>query len=239
MYSIDLFKTHAKVLEGLGLLAPIKRSIVHYFHVSILFYFFTTLFLSTLFASVLFISSTKQVVDNLIVTTSSISAFLRGIIFYMNSKERIEMFKMMKELDDEISPMTRIEKNIMNSVHRRARTLFRMFLTCYCMAIGFLWIQSFFGKKNEIFWSSTTLYPNGINEIKSLYWFFYLVQGVGTTMMTILSCILDSYQFMLLMILDGHTDVLFHRLKNIGTKATEQENSNLEKLVRKFYRYLG
>lgn len=234
MYSNDLFRTHVKVLKVLGLLAPKNRSIIHYFHVSILFYFFTILFLSTLFTSVLFISSTKQVVDNLIVTTSSISAFLRGIIFYLNSKERIEMFKVMKELDDGISSKTGPEKNIMNSVYRRARTLFRMFLTCYCMAVGFLWIQSFYGKKNEIFWSSTTLYPNGINKIQSLYWTFYFVQGLGTTMMTILSCILDTYQFMLLMILNGHTDVLVHRLKKIGSKPTEQANPNLD-----YVGYLG
>lgn len=229
---------HVKVLRVLGLLAPMNRSIIHYFHVSILFYFSTILFLSTLFTSVLFISSTKQVVDNLIVTTSSLSAFLRGIIFYTNSKERIEMFIVMKELDNGISSKTGFEKNIINSVHRRARTLFRMFLTCYCMAVGFLWVQSFYGKKNEIFWSSTTLYPNGINKIQSIYWIVYLVQGLGTTMMTILSCFLDSYQFMLLIILNGHTDVFVHRLGKIGTKTTEQANPNLKNLVEKFYGYL-
>lgn len=238
MYSNDLFKTHVKVLRVLGLLAPINRSIIHYFHVCILFYLFTILFLSSLFTNVLFISSTKQVVDNLIVTTSSMSAFLRGIIFYTKSKERIEMFKMMKELDDGISLKKGLEKNIMNSVHRRARSLFRIFLTCYCMALGFLWIQSFYGKKNEIFWSSTTFYPHGINEIQSLYWFFYLVQGIGTTMVTILSCILDSYQFMLLVILNGHTDVLVHQLRKIGTKPTEHAEPNLKNLVKKFYSYL-
>lgn len=238
MYYNDLFKTHAKVLRVLGLLAPINRSIIHYIHVCILFYLFTILFLSSLFMSVLFISSKKQVVDNLIITTSSISAFLRGIIFYTKAKERMEMFKVMKKLDDEISIKTGLEKSIMISVHRRARSLFRMFLTCYCMAVGFLWIQSFYGKKNEIFWSSTTFYPHGINEIQSFYWFFYLVQGIGTTMLTILSCILDSYQFMLLVILNGHTDVLVHQLKKIGTKPTEHAKPNLKNLVKKFYCYL-
>lgn len=238
MYSNNLFKTHQKVLKILGLLPPMKRSIAHYLHVCA-FYSFTILFLSTLFTSVLFISSTKQVVDNLIVSTSSISAFLRGIIFYKNSKGRIEMFKVMEELDDGICPKSGLETNIMKTIHRRARTLFRMFLTCYCMAVIFLWIQSFYGKKNEIFWTSTTLYPERINQIKSLYWIFYFVQGFGTTMITILSCILDTYQFMLLMILNGHINVLFHRLKKIGTKEILRANPSLEDLVKKFHDYLG
>lgn len=223
--STNIFKPHERVLKVLGLWPPKKKNIIHYLHLTI-FCLIIILFLATLFTSMLFISSTKQIVDNLIVSSSSISAFLRGILFYKFNGKRIKMFKAIEKFDDGIQLNLKAEVNVMEKLRKNALLLFRVFLMCYCMACGFLGVQSLFGKRDEVFWSSTTLYPNGINENQWLYWIIFMLQAIGTSTMTILSCILDTYTFMIIMILCSYTDILAVRLNKIGNSNDFKDDQN-------------
>lgn len=235
MDSPSILDTHRKVLRLFGLWPPPNQNTTNYMLIT-LFYFISISFLTTLFLSILFINSTKQVVDNLIVSSSSISAFLRGIIFFKKYSERVEMFEIMHELDEGINSIE--EVNIMKGNKRNAHILFKIFLWSYCIACSFLGVQSLYGKRDEVFWSSTTLYPNGIADNQLLYWVVFLLQAFGTSMMTILSCILDTYTFMIIMILNGHSDILARRLASIGMRDQTEHIDRLKKHVKTFLVYL-
>lgn len=225
MDSTNIFKNHEILLGFFGLWPPPKRTLAQFLRISIFFYALCITFLSTLAVSSFYIASTKQAVDNLIVSTSSLSAFLRGIIFYYNESKRVEMFGVIAELDKKIQKSSRIEINIINTAKRTATILFRCFSICYAMAIMFLTIQNLLGKRREVYWTSTTLLPYGISENELLYWFVFALQGLGNITSTVLSCFLDTYTCMLMIIFNGHADIMFHRFQNVGKNDETKSES--------------
>lgn len=169
----------------------------------------------------------KQAVDNLIVSSSSVLAFVKGITFYIKYSEHRKMFALIEQLDKEIDMKCFTEVIVMKRVHKFATFLNRLFAISYIFAWIVLAIQSLFGSSEQVFWSSTALYPGAIGQNYVIYWIVFIFQAYANCVLVILVFVCDSYGVITMMILNGHFDILSKRLRNLGVeRRVENKHKN-------------
>lgn len=216
MDPLKVLKPQTFVFKAFGLWSD-NRNVVNQLHIAFAFYFISIGFIITLFSSILLVGSMKEVIDNLIVTNSTILAFLKGIVFYIKYSKHLQIFGLIEKLDKSINPQSNVELKIMENFVRIANQLSGGFTVCYGFAWIFLAIQSIFGSSDQVFWSSTALYPGEISQNRTIYWFVFVFQGFSTLVLVIATFACDTYGIIVTMILTNYIDILSSRLRNLGT----------------------
>lgn len=212
------------VFKAFGLWSD-KRTILNYLHVTFAFYFVSIGFILTLFTSMLFVESLKQAIDHLIVTNSTILALLKGMVFYFKYSKHLQMFEIIKKLDKEIDMQSITEVNIFKSVNKLTNILSGGFGACYVFAWILLAIQSVFGSSEQVFWSSTALYPGEISQNQVVFWIIFVFQGFANLALVIATFACDTYGIILIIILNGYIDVLSSRLWNLGSEKLQMNSA--------------
>lgn len=244
MDTLKLLRPHKFLFKFFGIWLQ-ERNLLSFLHVSIAFYLITLVLIFTLFTSILFVSSKKQAIDNLIVSSSSVLALLKGIVFHLNYSKNLQIFKSIQKLDKDIEWRSQTETSIIARVIRAATLLFRIFAATYISAWISLLIQNILGSSEKVFWSSTALYPGEISQDRVLYWVVLIFQGLSNLELVFLVFSFDTYGFIITMILSAHFDVLTERLRNLGSKknianpTTSSQlidsTTNLKECVKRFY----
>lgn len=217
MDPLIVLKPQKFILKAFGLWSD-KRNFLNYLHVTFAFYFISIGFILTLFTSMLFVGSMKQLIDNLIVTNSTILALLKGMVFYFKYSKHLQMFETIKKLDKEIDMQSNTEVNIFKSVNKLTNILSGGFGACYVFAWILLAIQSVFGSSEQVFWSSTALYPGEISQNVIVFWIIFIFQGFATLALVLVTFACDTYGIIVIIILNGYIDVLSSKLKNLGSE---------------------
>lgn len=224
MKTSNLLTPHKIILQRFGIWSLEPNTIYSYLHFAS--FFFTALaFIATLFTSILFVGSMKQAVDNLIVSSSTVLALIKGIIFYCNHSKHIQIYEMIEQLDNEINPNSHDELTLMNRVKRFATMLFRAYAICYMVAWLALAIQSVFESSEKVFWSSTTLYPGEFWQNRIIYWTVFAFQAFTNLALVVLVFIVDTYGIVVIIISNGYIDIVSKRLRNLGSNQTKENES--------------
>lgn len=216
METINLLKPHKIAFEIIGIWS-LQRNILSCLHITFAFYFITLGFIATLFISILFVGSMKQAVDNLIVSSSTVLALIKGIIFYYKHPKHVEIYEVIGQLDRDIDLYSPAEVAIMKRVNKFASILFHAYGICYIIAWFVLAIQSVFESDEKVFWSSTALYPGAIGQNRIIYWIVFVFQAFANFVLVILVFICDTYGIIVTMILSSNMDILSTRLRNLGS----------------------
>lgn len=215
MGSKNVLSGQILIFKFFGLWPSVNPKFYHYLHTAIAFYLLSIGFIVSLGISIAFVKSIKQAIDNLIVSSSVILAFIKGINVYFNKTKLIKLFEMLKQVDDQCSCENEIKK--LQKMYLDSKILFNLFLSTYITAWIVLAFQSMWASKDKVFWSSTALYPHEINQNKIVYWLLLMFQGFANFLLVILVAATDTYGVILNHILDGHIDVLASRLEALGS----------------------
>lgn len=225
MDPLKILKPQAFIFKGFGIWSN-NRDILNHLHITFAFYFISIGFLVTLISSILFVGSMKEAIDNLIVTNSTILAFLKGIVFYYKYSKHLEMLEIIKKHGKEINLQSPIETKIMEKFHEIADILSHGFAACYGFAWIFLAIQSIFGSSEQVFWTSTALLPGEINQNRTIYWIVFGFQGFSNLVLVIATFACDTYGIIVTMILNSYIDILSTRLNILGNIEVKTEEAN-------------
>lgn len=226
MDTSNLLTPHKIILQLFGIWT-LQQNIYSRLHSS-LFFFIAIGFIATLFTSILFVGSMKQAVDNLIVSSSTILALIKGIIFYRNHSKHIQIYEILEQLDNDIDANSQVELNIMKRVTRFSTILFRAYGTCYMIAWLVLAIQSVFESDEKVFWSSTAFWPGEIWQNRAIYWIIFAFQAFANLILVILVFTVDTYGIILAIISNGYVDIISTRLRKLGSNQMKKEGQSEE-----------
>lgn len=193
-----------------------NRKVLNYFHIFFAFYFISIVFIITLLISLLFVNTMKQVIDHLIVLNSSILAFLKGLVIYFKHSKHMELFEIIEKLDVETNLQSRQELIIVRKVKKLSDILSYGFAACYVFAWISLAVQSIFGGSEQMFWPSTSFFPGEISENRMVFWVVFVFQAFSGLVLVFALFASDTYGIIMIIILNGHIDVLSLRISNLG-----------------------
>lgn len=214
--SVKALKYQFIMFQYLGIWPPNPPTWSSHLYTFVAFYMLSAGFIGSLAASIIFVKSMKQVIDNLIVSSSVLLVVIKGIIIYFTKPKALNVLKLMRELDARVDGDD--EESVLAVIYDQSGKLLKLFLGAYMTAWVALAFQSLWADKEESFWSSTALYPYEISQNKIVYWLVLMFQGFANFVECILVAAADTYGVILYHILGGHVEVLALRLKKLGFK---------------------
>lgn len=227
--SVKVLKYQILIFRVFGIWPPKTPTIISRLHTFVAFYVLSLGFIGTLSLSIMNVKSVKQVIDNLIISSSVILAFIKGVIIYFNKPKILSLFKILRELDDKVSDNA--ERKCLNIIYGHSQKMLKLFLGAYMTAWIVLVMQSFWADKEKAFWSSTTLYPHEISQNRIVFWFVLVFQAFANFCLCLVVGAADTYGVILNYLLGGHVDILAIRLQKLGfeTEGKEQRTANGQK----------
>lgn len=168
-----VLKYQVFIIKAFGLWSN-KRTLFNHLHNLFAFYFISIVFITTLAMSLLFVSSTKQVIDHLIVMNPTVLIFLKGLVFYFKYSTHLQVFELFEKLEKEIDHQSPTDKKIMQTVKKFTDLISYGFASCYVFAWILLAIQSVFCGSEQIFWTSTAFYPGEVSQNRLIYWIVFV-----------------------------------------------------------------
>lgn len=217
--SLHILKYHILVFKAFGLWPNEPLTLKSRLHTIIAFYVLAVGFVVTLGIGIFYVHTARQVIDNLIISTSVIMALFKGAVIHINKPKFLRLFELLKKLDDTVTPKN--EQAYMWAVFKQSQLLFRMFLAAYGAAWVALALQIVWSPRHKIFWSSTARYPIGISQYQLLFWMVHVFQAFANFCLCITSAACDTFGVTLNHVLGGHVEVLGLRLRQLGC---EEEN---------------
>lgn len=205
---------HIAVFKVFGLWPSINPTALNHLHLICTFCFSSLGFLITLLIIIPYMNSMKQVIDNLLVSCSVFLAGVKGIIVYMKQSKLQKLFKLIQELDGQITDKNEEEK--MKIILNECKNIRNIFIISYLSAWIVLLMHSVWADEEKKYWSSTYLLPFRIAHNRFVYWSVLMFQAIANLCLCLTDAMTDTYGVILGSILGGHLDVLGMKLHALG-----------------------
>lgn len=223
----EVLALHIRIFKSVGLWPPDKRNCLNSLHMFLAFGVGAFGFSAILLGTIPYVNSIKQVVDNLMISSSVVLAAIKGIIVYYNKPKLLQLIGMLKDLDTFITKNE--EKSIITVILRDCKSIANMFLAVYISAWIVLAAHSVFAVDDRTkIWSSTTLYPFEFAQLRSVYWIVLIFEALANLLLCITDGMTDTYGAILSNILGAHIDVLGQKLNSLGGKENTLNRINAE-----------
>lgn len=229
MNSCLVLKWHLKIFKICGLWPSENSSI--YYKILIIFYNVTVNIgfpISKIICG-LWINSVDAAVDYLLIASSITVAAIKAINVLSKRNKFIQLFDVMKKLDQSITCKEYVE--IFQQKCQHSDNLFFITLVSYFMSWICLAIQVIMSKPADRMWSSTYPYPSEFLHHQTIYGAGIIFQAIANFFIVLVDVAVDTYGPSLLHILGGHIEVFGKRLKALGKNCTKYDDYKNEQKV--------
>lgn len=231
----QLFDPHLFVFKTFGLW-PGEQTFRDFSRLLFAFCFTILGYICLLLLSTLFVDSIEQILNNLIVITSLIIVYVKGLIFYYNQSEFLHALDLLVVLERKFCRNIRSESSKIRKACALGRTLFLSFSFCYAS----VWISWAIQTIQTSFEDQTST-SNGtaIDQYKTISAFLF--KAYALSVVVIFLTIFETFGIIKNIILSAHIDLLSDRLCRIGnnqdtsdfvTRTSFDASDSLEKCIK-------
>lgn len=224
MDSQKALKWHIAVFKVTGLLSPEKPSNIYsYYSITVSILSFILFPLSAL-SCVFFLDSIDSIVENLILTSSSIMLAVKGFNLLIKQRVFVELLNTLKKLDVSVT-QNEFQRIFLPKVGRSNRLLLLFGLLCmlnwFCVALQVIVLPM-----EERMWLSTLLYPIEILHHPIIYVGGVVFQCLASLHQVSVACAVDTYCTPLIDTINGHYKVLGERLSVLGCSLANRKSKD-------------
>lgn len=217
MDSLTVITIQSKVFKYLGLMPSGTPKSLYNMWTLIVFLFAGIGLVMIQGMSFFFTRSLNDFVEQLVLFCTTSTGAVKYIVFLMNRKHLMKVFRIIKEADKNLK--TDQDIAMMKGVYRRCYQITFIYLVVYLGALFSIYSELPFIAKENLTWKSTTRLPYAFAHDPKIYYGVLIFQMIGNSMNCILSCCIDTYGFLLSFVLSGHIANLCSHFENFDSKS--------------------
>lgn len=213
MNSVSALKNHIKLFKYFGVWPSSKTGLAYDSWTIFVFIFVGVGFSLSQLVNCLFVQSVDDIINSLIVASSTTVVTLKGVNLYLKKKELLESFESLQRMDERVrSPHHR---STVLKILNDCRLMYTVFSILYVGAAVTLAIQVIFTTRDTRFWASTFYYPYKWSENPFVYFGGLFYQGITNTLICVFAIVVDTYGIFMSYILIGHLQVLSDKFEHM------------------------
>lgn len=225
MYSIGILKYHILMFKVCGLW-PNERSSWLYDCWTFIFIVFVAIgFPLSQLVCVLFVDSIDSMVENLILSSTVVTASIKGINILIQKRKLVELCNIFNAMDDNVAINKQKYREIFDPIFKSGKRISMMFVCAYSTAWLILVLQVIFSRVENNVWSSTYLYPSDYLHKPSIYVGGLFYQAISNLFLCLFDAAFDTCAVILLNLLVGHINVLKIQLQEFDSDKLKQYQS--------------
>lgn len=179
---------------------------------------------------VLFVDSIDSMVENLILSSTVVTASIKGINVLIQKRKLVQLCNIFNAMDDNIAIDKRKYREIFDPILQSGKRISVMFVCAYSTAWLILVLQVIFSSAENNVWSSTYLYPSDYLHKSSIYVGGLVYQAIANLFLCELDAAFDTCAVILVNLLIGHVDVLKIQLQEFD--GNELDSKQYQSLIR-------
>lgn len=219
MDSATAIKIQIRVFRMFGLLPSKDSGIVYSFWTLVIFFIGGISLVISQAISLLFATSINDLIEQLLLFCTTSTVTIKIAIFYLNRDVIFEMLEILRKLDQRLK--THQDIYIMENIYRICSRVSLFFVFLYSGTIASIYFQIPFLDREVLTWKSTSLVPYEFAQDPWVYYSVLASQALGNSLNCGISCAIDTYSTVLILLVTGHTDTLRSQLTGFGSETNK------------------